>query len=58
MLILFPEGGGQRLFGDGGGDPNPVGFQALSSQSTRSQGLLYVEEQEEVCRCQISHIEH
>ena len=40
MLILLPEGGGQRLFGNGGGDPNTVGFHALSSQSACSQGLL------------------
>ena len=58
MLILLPEGGGQCLFGDGGGDPNLFGFQALSSQSARSQGLRFVGEQEEVCRGQIRHIEH
>ena len=57
MLILLPEGGGHRLFGDGGSDPNPVSFQALSNPSARSQGLLYVGEQEEVCWCQIRHTE-
>ena len=33
MLILLPEGGGLRLFGDGGGDPNPVAvFRLLAIQ--------------------------
>ena len=56
MLISHPERSGKRLFGDGGGDPNPGGLEAVSGLSVHSQGLLHVGEQEDVCRCPIRHI--
>ena len=56
MLISRPERGGKRLFGDGGGDPNPGGLEAVSSLSVHSQGLLHVGHQEDVYWCPTIHI--
>ena len=58
MLISRPERGGKRLFGDGGGDPNPGGLEAVSSLSvhSHSQGLLHVGHQEDVYWCPTIHI--
>ena len=51
MLISRPERSSKRLFGDGGGDPNPGGLEAVSSLSVHSQGLLHVGHQEDVYWC-------
>ena len=56
MLISRPKRGGKRLFGDGGGDPNPGGLEAVSSLSVHSQGLLHVGHKEDVYWCPTIHI--
>ena len=49
MLIPLPESGGEHFFGDGSGDPNPGGIEAVGGSHLPIQGLLHMEEQEEAC---------
>ena len=48
-LIPPPESGGEHFFGDGSGDPNPGGIEAVGGSHLPIQGLLHMGEQEEAC---------
>ena len=55
-LIPLPERGGKHFLGDGSGDPNPGGIEAVGGSHLPIQGLLHMGKQQEACLYQFRWI--